>query len=245
MNLKFKKCLVVVSKNPCLQIIQYYKNFNFDLFLLTPAIPKWRIEGVNYILDSDVLKYSEIDFKLIDRPKWYYQQFLKIAVVMKLPYEYIHIIDGDSFLDEEAINSFDKLYYSKKNINICYCNFNSKFGLTSVQKNFIVNHMVFHKETLIKMFNDVFISWDHILININNGSWLSEYYTYANYVLTSGRIVALKKIKVFRRGDLLPKSCLSSLGTEYQLIAFEHQHTTSFLKKIYVKLLYFFKFNLG
>ena len=170
---------------------------------------------------------------------------LKLAVVLKLPYDYVHIIDGDTYLEENAINSINKIYYSRKKINYCYWNFNLKFGLSIIQKNFIVNHMNFHKETLIAMFEEVFISWENILFNIDTDSWLSEYYSYANYVLASKNDVILEKIKVFRRGDLLSKICLTTLGKQYHLIAFEPQHHTNFFKRKLVRILFFFKFNLG
>ncbi len=245
MNTKFTKCLCVVSKNPNIEIIQYYKSFKLDFYLLTPITPDQKIEGVNYILDAEVLNYSQFNFEKTNRPGWYYQQFLKLAVVLKLPYDYVHIIDGDTYLEENAINSINKIYYSRKKINYCYCNFNLKFGLSIIQKNFIVNHMNFHKETLIAMFEEVFISWENILFNIDTDSWLSEYYSYANYVLASKNDVILEKIKVFRRGDLLPKICLTTLGKQYHLIAFEPQHHTNFFKRKLVRILFFFKFNLG
>ena len=180
MNTKFTKCLCIVSKNPNIEIIQYYKSFKLDFYLLTPITPDQKIEGVNYILDTEVLNYSQFNFEKTNRPGWYYQQFLKLAVVLKLPYDYVHIIDGDTYLEENAINSINKIYYSRKKINYCYCKFNLKFGLSIIQKNFIVNHMNFHKETLIAMFEEVFISWENILFNIDTDSWLSEYYSYSH-----------------------------------------------------------------
>lgn len=245
MNNKLTKCLCVVSKNPKDEIIQYYRRFKYDLYLLTPKIPDLKIEGVNYILDSEVLIFEDFNFEKTGRPNWYYQQLLKFAVVLKLPYDYIHVIDGDSYLDENAIISTNKLYYSSKRINSSYCNFNLNFGLPIVQKNFIVNHMNFHKETLVKMFEEVFVSWENILLNINSEKWLSEYYSYANYLLVKNNDIILEKIKVFRRGDLLTKSCLTSLGVDYHLIAFEDQHHTTYFKSKLVKLFFFLKFNLG
>lgn len=245
MNSELTKCLCVVSKHPDIKIMQYYKNFNLDLYLLTPIIPVQKIEGVNYILDIEVLDYSQFNFEKTSRPYWYYQQFLKLAVVLKLPYDYVHIIDGDTYLEENAINSINKIYYSRKKINYCYCNFNLKFGLPILQKNFVVNHMNFHKDTLISMFEEVFISWENILFNIDSDSWLSEYYSYANYVVASNKGVSLEKIKVFRRGDLLAKNCLVTLGKQYHIIAFEPQHHTNFFKRNVVRILFFFKCNLG
>lgn len=245
MKSKHVKCLCIVSRYHNIDIIKYYNKFNLELYFLTPIMPDEKIFGVNYILDNDILEYNKFNFDNTDRPNWYYQQFLKFAVVMKLPYEYVHIIDGDSYLEENAIYSLNKLYYSSKMINMNYCNFNIFFGLTTIKKNFIVNHLNFHRDTLIKMFNDVFISWENILLNINSKTWLSEYYSFANYLIESKNDVVIEKVKVFRRGDLLKKSCLNGLGKNYHLIAFEPQHSSNLLKKILVRLFFLFKLNLG
>ena len=81
--------------------------------------------------------------------------------------------------------------------------------------------MNFHKETLIAMFEEVFISWENILFNIDTDSWLSEYYSYANYVLASKNGVILEKIKVFLQGEKIEK--LNNQMTEVILRDFINQ----------------------
>jgi hypothetical protein len=245
MKKKITKCLCVVTKNPSVEIIHYYANFNLDLYVLSPNIPEHKIDGVNYIADSEVLSFSEYNFEKTPRPRWYYQQCLKLAIVLKLPYDYVHVIDGDSFLEEDAVNSINKIFFSRKIINSSYCNFNAIFGLPILKINFIVNHMNFHKETLTKMFDQVFISWENILSSISTESWFSEYYSYANYLLSTRNDVIIEKVKVFRRGDLLSKKCLDTLGREYHLIAFEHDHSINYFKRLAVKIIFLLKLNLG
>jgi hypothetical protein len=242
---KNSKCLCIVCKEINIDLIHYYKNFNIELFVVTPVSPDLIIEGVNIINDKDVLNYGNYNFDKTIRPNWYYQQLLKYAIVLKLPFEFIHIIDGDTYLEVDAVFSLKNLYYSPKKINIKYCNYNNSFGVSARKKNFIVNHMNFHKKTFEKLFYDILISFENILLHLNNNSYFSEYYLYANYVLDLNIDYSQKKIQVFRRGDLVTKNPVLHLGKEYHIIAFEQHHKTNFIKKVLIKILFFFKVNLG
>ena len=97
---------------------------------------------------------SKEDFPLINktnRPNWYFQQFLKYKIVTTLDYDLVHIVDGDSFLDEKLLFVQHTLYYTNKNVEINYRNFITKINprCDIQKKNFITNQICFSRKRLL------------------------------------------------------------------------------------------------
>ena len=256
-----KKAIVIVSKDYNIKSLDYYykiKTIN-DLIIVSPTFKDskellLRYPKIKLIEDKDIL--SKDEFPLINktnRPNWYYQQFLKYKIVTNLDYDLVHIVDGDSFLDEKLLFVQDTLYYTNKNIEVNYRNFinktNPRYDIQ--RKNFITNQICFSKKKLLLLLDSILVGQKHwinffceILIK-NPDCWLSEYQLYANFILeSSNEKIKIKKIKVFRRFDLLHYNFEKGLN-KYSLIAYENHHKSGFLRRIRAYFYFYFNFNLG
>ncbi len=250
--------VVIITKEIDLNILEYYCSGDmiFDLYVVSPndlSILHDKYKNIKF--KNDVSFFNRLEYKDIektDRPNWYYQQFLKYNVVIKLykehNYKYVHIVDGDSFVRKEILLK-EKIYYTPKNIEEQYQNFINETGLgLSDPKNFISNQMCFNPIFLIEMLdkisdkNDWISHFLNILIS-KNSSWFSEYQLYACFVKYIHNVQEID-LKVFRRLDLVNKSIDKAL-IKYSVVANEAQHKTDLLRTFRAYLYFVFGKNLG
>ena len=250
-----KKCIVLFCEKIEKNILDYYNSIDkikFDLVVVSPIINEKLSKNypkIYFHRDDFFLKFSD-DIKNTHRPNWYYQQFLKYSIVLKLNYDLIHIIDGDSFLNPKYFFT-NNFYYSSIKPNIKYQNFTNIFNNKLYSnKNYIINHMVFEKKKLLQMFD--FFAVDEInyikefCSKLNTGdSWFSEYQNYAMYVIFLDEKRNSFKTKVFRRLDLVKNPDIKTGLRKYSLLAFENSHNAGFLRILRARIFYFFGINLG
>ena len=253
--------IVLVSKSINHKILSYYNNLNIIIYVVTPLKYDTSLttyNNIKFINDSEFLDRNEYDLifdKVFEFEKsyfhsyrnWYYQQFLKYYIVLKLNYDKIHIIDGDSILDKNYISN-NKFLYTNHKIDIRYNNFIKSFGYTTLNFNFITNQMVFEKEKLKQLLKKISVNENNIcnqLLDLlkNKNYKFSEYQLYFTFLYNTYNY-QIQKVKVHRRFDLLNVDINTALK-HYTLISFENEHKTDIFRKIKSKLLYFLKFNYG
>lgn len=250
-----KKCIVLFCEKIEKNILDYYNSIDkiqFDLVVVSPIINEKLSKNypkIYFYRDDFFLKISD-DIKNTHRPNWYYQQFLKYSIVLKLNYDLIHIIDGDSFLNPKYFFT-NNFYYSSIKPNIKYQNFTNIFNNKLYSnKNYIINHMVFEKKKLLQMFDFFGVDETNYIkefcSKLNTGdSWFSEYQNYAMYVLFIDEKRNSFKTKVFRRLDLVKNPDIKTGLRKYSLLAFENSHNAGFLRILRARIFYFFGINLG
>jgi len=149
MSKENSKAIIIVSKEINASFLDYYnthRKSEFDLIFVAPKIGKDLIKKyhhIKFIKDNYFLSKSEFKKYKLKKTNWYYQQFLKYSIVLKLNYVKVHIIDGDSYLSPKKFFTKSFMYTNIK-INSSYQKFTdvSTNNLKST-RNFIVNHMVF------------------------------------------------------------------------------------------------------
>lgn len=249
-----KKAIVIVGKTLDERVLNYYNNLNLNskIYVVTPdkEISAFKYQNLLFYNDNFFLKISNSILKT-HRPGWYFQQFLKFKIVLKLKEEIIHIIDGDSILNAELIHS-NKFHYTSKKIDKFYNNFYKHYDniFETTNLNFIVNHMVYEKKKLKLMITRLGMSEknfiDKICEKLEDGqAWFSEYQTYALFVLNNFKEYKIEKTKVFRRFDLVSPQKIKSSLKSYSLISFEKEHTSTILHVFWFNLLYILRFNNG
>lgn len=253
-----KNAVVIITKEISDNILKYYSSgeMSYDLFLVSPDCStslKDKYKNISFRNDSEFFdRDSYVVIEKTDRPNWYYQQFLKYCVVVNLHkefnYEYIHIVDGDSFLRKEILLN-EIIYYTPKTIEMQYQNFIDKTGLDFKEdKNFITNQMCFNpmylNEMLVTIARDK--DWIDYFLDIivkNDSCWLSEYQLYACYVKYTHN-VEQAYLKVFRRLDLINVSVVKALE-QYTVVANEVQHKAGLLRTLRANLYFALGKNLG
>lgn len=251
-----KKSLVIVSKTLNRNTIKYYSDIfsNESIYFVSPKKDDYLDNFKNVIYKKDSFFLKRDNYPLIEktfRPNWYYQQFLKYAIVLKLDYDLIHIVDGDSYVKRDIVFE-ETIYYTSKKIENNYSNFISKVNNEEnnySDKNYITNQMCFNKSKLsdlLNKFTSNHKSWVDFFCDLlikEPDCWLSEYQLYADYVLAN-MLSEEKLIKVFRRFDFISDS-LKNGFIEYSVLAEEPQHKSGILRKIRAIIYYRFKINLG
>lgn len=250
-----KKCIVLFCKKIEKNIINYYnsfKNVKYDIIVVTPSIDQQlnkKYPKINFYRDDFFLKLND-NIQNTHRPNWYYQQFLKYSIVLKLNYDIVHIIDGDSVLNSNHFFT-NSLHYSSIKLNVKYQNFTDLFSKNlNSSKNYIVNHMVFEKKLLIKMFEFFNVNESNYIrifcSKLRSGNcWFSEYQNYAMFVLLTNKKRKSFKTKVFRRFDLVQHANIYEGLQKYSLLAFEKSHDSGILRTLRARIFYFFGINLG
>lgn len=255
-----KKIIAVVCKNITDEILAYYSSFNNEITQICVVSPcigdEWKVlyPVVTFYEDRELLcreDYSNIE--KTSRPNWYFQQFLKYNIVLKLHqkqnFDWVHIVDGDTFLRKEMLLD-EALYYTSKKIEAPYQDFIALAALDIPleDKNFITNQMLYRASYLQEMLTEisgdrdwieVFIHWITQYPNV----WFSEYQLYAVYVKYKYAI-AEKPMKIFRRYDLVKVSLEQALK-KYDAVAQEFEHKRSILHRIRAKIYYCLGLNLG
>jgi hypothetical protein len=184
---------------------------------------------------------------------WYYQQFLKYSIVLKLNnYDNVIIIDADSIILNFRIMLDDIIFLNENEYHEEYfVTINKIFpDIICLSKSSINNFQNFNRQILFQMIKEIEvegINWYlKILSLINESKQLrsfSEYETYANYANAYFNH-KISKLKLFRRGDLLNIyqdkniiiSNLKNLG--YDLVAFEISHNIKTSHLFYSIFLY-------
>lgn len=247
------KTIVIVCKTPITEVINYYsRNFRrYKIIVVCPQkIPK-RIDlnnEIEVINDNQFLDKRFLDNYNILRKNWIYQQLLKYEIVLKLPYESITIVDGDSILNEKLLD-VKKIFYTRKKVDKNYLLYiNNLFpNFNIVDKNFITNQMTFSKKTLVDMLDKISkVCWKKELIrNLSIDKQLSEYELFAQYRINNENDFQLNEIKVFRRFDLIYSNSIADAIKKYSLISYENHHNTSLSKIIFANFLYLLNRNYG
>ena len=249
-----EKCIVLVGKSFGSTILNYYNSLTLEIkiYVVSPNIfsEKKNYGRLTFLQDSFFLKKNKFINKT-SRPNWYFQQFLKYMIVLKLRESIIHLVDGDSILRADLLFT-NKISYTRKKIDFKYKKFNSLYKKTflDTNKNFIVNHMVFEKKILRKMLSSMSLNENNFIEKICNhllfnDILFSEYQSYALFTLINKKNCEISKTKVFRRYDLVFNKKIKSALKKYSLISFESHHNTSFLKTLYANFLYYNGLNYG
>lgn len=252
-----KKAIAIIAKEVSDEVLDYYNSLSKvkSFYLITPEknnelekrFSKLKIFKDSEILNRELHTYIE----KTSRPNWYYQQFLKYELVFFLDYDYVHIIDGDSYIREELVLE-DKLFFTKKKIEKKYNLFINNINLFNniSEKSFITNQMCFSKkdlECLVQSISPIRENWIKTVVDMlikSENTWFSEYQLYANYILNKTGENKTEKLKVYRRLDLLNVSIESALE-KYPIVSYELGHKVDFLRKIRAKIYYFLQINFG
>ena len=245
--------IVLICKRPSKSILKYYTT-NFSDYKKYVVCPRSQVDEHSniknfiFISDEEILNYDFVSSYGIDRPGWVYQQLLKYEVVLRLDHENVFIIDGDTMVKPEILRS-DHLHFTSKKIEQFYLNFISYLLPSAgiIKRNFIINYMKFSRSTLREMLHEIDpIDWKtKILKSLSQDRVISEYQMYALYVLNRPNPPKLRKIKVFRRMDLIDAKEYSLSFRHYGILAYEKLHKTNILKVTYAKILYALKLNYG
>lgn len=253
------KALAIVAKEINVDVLDYYSKLSdlTPIYLVTPkknASLEIKFPKLIIIEDSKILNRSDYpDIENTSRPNWYYQQFLKYKLVLFLSYDYIHIVDGDSFISESILFDEKNLFHTKKKIEKKYNSFIRKLNIFSndiTEKSFITNQMIYSKENLKSMFNKLLLtdnSWIDFFIELlvnDKTIWFSEYQLYANYLIEYQKEVEQKQIKIYRRLDLISTSIHNSLR-KYDIVSFEYGHKSSLIRKFRARVYYSLGINFG
>ena len=254
--------VVFISKNENSKSIEYminYLNYNkYKLFLISPEAEKSKYL-LNKINDNFFLNKQNISnlfkkYNFNGRVGWYFQQFLKYKIVLDIEGEDFLIIDGDTICSSNLIRK-NLLCYTGKQKYLSYYNFYKilfpEHKLSNLS--FITNQMYFKKEYLKIMLKEIeekySMSWIEVFIKLlskKNAVMFSEYQTYAEYIINNNLDYELKKIKIFRRMDLIEDfiSPVQALK-HYDILSYEYHHKSSFFIKFRMLLYYLIKRNVG
>lgn len=252
MNTKSDIAIAIIAKKIDSKIVEYYQSSFGGLrkYLITPDRSSTAIDGIDILHDSEFVDFEYVQRRLKGkRVGWYFQQFLKYQVVLKLPYKQVLIVDGDSILTDRV--SLDCLYTTGKILPVAYRNFNKKLlgrEYGEERRSFITNQMLFDKALLSGLLEKISDgkTWiDSICENIqkNPEAVFSEYQLYAEYALKVSS-VNTQKLRVFRRFDCISDSIFNGLA-KYDLLAYEEHHKTGYLRLLRAKIYYLLRLALG
>jgi hypothetical protein len=249
--------IIIISKDENSNSIQYIldsfqKN---EIFLISPKadITKYSAKNLIKINDNNILDFNKLKEKLdLERFGWYYQQFLKYQSVLTLDGEEFLIIDGDTIIDKSLAKS-NTLFRTDKSTVEGYSNLYKELfpEHTLNGKSFITNQMVFKKAYLKEIIDDIendnsnsWIEKVTELVKNNKNFMFSEYQVYAEYILNKGYDIDVKQTSIFRRMDLIHDSIENAL-MKYNILAYENQHKTGYLRILRAKLYYLFGKSIG
>jgi len=185
------------------------------------------------------------------KSSWYYQQFLKYDIILKSQSPVCLIVDADTILlssPEQYANI--NLYSSEYNKSYFHLFEFAMRCSAPLPRSSIVNFMIFNKHVLSGMISHVetihsISFFDFIMSALAQSAdyEFSEYEMYANwYALTIG-FQDCKKLRLFRRADLLTSpnridSILPILmAKNYEAVACERNHARSFHKFLLAKFI--------
>lgn len=184
---------------------------------------------------------------------WYYQQFLKFAVVAAAREACVLVLDADTVVMCDIQCNQNVFFTSKERHEPYFDHFRILFRATPPLKaSAIANFMWFNTEAVREMLSEIEAlhhdDWWKVIINIANDisadGAFSEYETYANWFSLRHGPHFEVPIHIFRRGDLLVRSVtdytrviaeVESAG--YDAVAFELNHRGGFLRRLGTRLL--------
>lgn len=254
--LKESRAIVIIAKRPKEDTLLYYEN-NFPtekLICVSPELNEFNLINKFEFREDDSFLDRKSFFKSynIARKGWYYQQFLKYEIILQLPYNHVHIIDGDSLLSPTLLFNHNVRKTPIK-LNIGYNNFFSKANkdfIKITRENFITNEMSFKRKELLSMLADLGVNGDNYIETfiswISLDSWFSEYQLYALYKRDVIKVTT-SNMKVFRRFDLIP-SFLKKIyhwNRRYDLVAYEWHHKSGSIRTARAIVYYIISKNLG
>jgi len=173
-------------------IIQNITAYN-QIYCFCPEYPSEKIEGIEYVLDRDVLN---IDMSIVKfRPTWIYQQYLKLLQKVTLS-KYL-VIDTDIIINKQ-ISIFDKeipnFFFLNNTISTPFFNYSKlMFGIDKeyIQYSFISEMMLFDRDLIKEMIYSKFTDYKDFIIGSNsvitNKCFISEYELYGNYIFKNHR----------------------------------------------------------
>lgn len=179
---------------------------------------------------------------------WYYQQFLKYAVVAKAREARVLVVDADTIVMRDIQHRPSAFFTSKERHEPYFEHFRRLFGETAPFKaSAITNFMWFSPDTLREMLFEIQErhnnTWWKVIVDIANNisadGAFSEYETYANWFsLRNGHHTEVP-ITIFRRGDLLARSASDFArvvgeveAKGYDAVAFELNHRGGVLRRL-------------
>lgn len=179
---------------------------------------------------------------------WYFQQFLKFAVIASARETSVLVLDADTVVLRDIQSQPNVFFTSKERHEVYFEHFQTLFHATAPFKaSAITNFMWFNADALRAMLLEISeihhnVWWKFIADIANdisaNGAF-SEYETYANwFALHHGSHTEIP-IHLFRRGDLLirsaadyPRMIAEAEAKGYDAVAFELNHRGGFLRKL-------------
>lgn len=246
------KALAIISKEPRCDVLQFYSKLSgWDVFLVAPEAPKFNLQtlggSVTHISDEEILprKIFRANFDAsISRQNWYYQQFLKYAVVQRFGGDLL-IVDGDSFLNGSSLGQGIPFSSGARYISAYddFCRHCFRDIKIADKKVFISNFMTFNAIQLNDMFLacgvldlDGFIQRVSSVLLEKPQTMFSEYQTYARFICANDLMPSFE-VKVFRRMDLINKTVESALK-KYNVVAYEDHHRGGAARRLRAKIMY-------
>lgn len=244
----------LIGKDINTSTIKYYEKFshlgNWIYITPEPEIKEefWIkiIDESSYLEKSTIQKYlihlsEKSSFEKKYAINWYYQQFLKYAVVLQnMDFKYVQIIDADTYLSEQCLTNFLIPSITRKKFEL-YNNFNKKYITTQNKKNNVCNYMPFQPNILDRMITNKFGDYNNLISEVvvtnttNIQTRFSEYQLYSDYVHSIGPTL-FYNIKMFRRYDLISRSIPQTFN--YDALCIETQHKKNLIKLVIAKIFY-------
>jgi len=216
-------------------ILKNVKYFEEIYCVSDKEVPKkFKIDGVNYFTDDEVIDF---DFSKIDmeyRRGWYRQQFIKLF--QEITQDNYLVIDGDIFINKPIEISSDTPYFfiGMDQYHLPYFHFlKDVMSLDKVYPRSFICEMMFFKRNIIrhileKMNVDKYQFFDICtdgINKINNASGFSEYEMYGNYVTKNfPDFYGYKDIKVLHQhrkreweDEEIKKHINKYIGSEYDI----------------------------
>jgi hypothetical protein len=179
LNHEINKIYIVAPQNQ--EIIEYCASHN-----------------LNFVDERTILGYGKevIDYKVngVDRSGWMLQQMIKLSGEKIVEMDNYFILDSDTIIADNfsLIENGKWIFYQNEEWHDYYFEtFQKMFGYKTKNRLSFTSHMmIFNKEVLRTMKKELETkharSWDQVYlstIDINEASCVSDYDTYANYVL--------------------------------------------------------------
>lgn len=244
----------LIGKDINTSTIKYYEKFSHlgKWIYVTPKSNIKKDFWIDIIDESSFLEKSMINKCLISLTEkssfdkrysynWYYQQFLKYAVVLhNKDFRYVQIIDADTYLSKQCLTNLLIPSISKKKFEF-YSNFNRKYFTNQNIKNNVCNYMPFQPYILERMISDKFGNYKNLISEVvvtnttNKKSRFSEYQLYSDYVHSIGPTF-FYNIKMFRRYDLISR-CVPQ-NFKYDALCIERYHKNNLFRRVIAKILF-------
>ena len=195
--------------------------------------------GLNFVDERTILGYGKeaIEYKVdgVDRSGWMLQQLIKLSGEKVVEMDNYFILDSDTIIADNfsLIENGKWIFYQNEEWHEYYFRtFQKMFGYKTENKLSFTSHMmIFNKDILRSMKKELEVkhgtSWDQVYLSTidpNEASCVSDYDTYANYVLCNypDRVVQRPLYnRAFSRSmfDTI-KSNLEKYSKKYKTISF-------------------------